>query len=498
MVGVQGVDFHDPDKYTKQDFERPEKRTNVTWFFPKVCAFQDDLKSIDQRNAYFDYLNHASHPENTKILLYLHIPFCEAFCNFCACFKESSMKWQGERRERFVAAMVKEIKRIGSTPYFDGSKIAYVQFGGGTPSSLDRKSMQTIIEAVYKYFDLSSVEGISFEGSPLGLSDYDYILMLKDLGITRLSFGVQTLNPTLRRNLTIKASVEQVYQTAENINKSGIKSFALDLMYNLPQQTTEILDADIKGICTELEPTFVQTYRFNQWEGTRLDGNIRGGKLGEEKPSGSIEWDQYKYIHENLARYGYGNQLLINFYSRMEDPGHIGLGHACGGNAYRGSYTIGIGPGAESYMGERSWRNHTDVNEWVADVENDVIPVRQGRVSHEDVVEDRAMVFFPVFGEIKKYDIANLNKYRNNIEWLKSKHYLVETEESLILTEIGRQMAGNIAFLFYSEEEKARVRRTMYLSIKNKKNPFHQDKTSMPKGSLLSKMKEKNINIEVA
>ena len=351
MTIFQSVE-DDDDLYLKDNFENPEKRTNVTWFFPKICNFQDKFNNFEERRRYFDFLETEQPDSGTDILIYFHIPFCEAFCNFCACFKESSAKYQGEEQQRFVRAMVAEIERYARTPYFAGKKISYVQFGGGTPSALERQSMQTIIEALHRNFDLSEIKGISFEGSPLGLSDYSYIEMLRDQGITRMSFGVQTLKPEIRRVLTIKATVDQVYATAENIHKAGIRTFALDLMYNLPMQTFDILEEDIRGICYDLRPTFVQTYRFNQWEGTRLDQIIRAGKLGDDRPSGLNEWEQYKLITERLATHGYDNQLLLNFYSNLKDPGPIGLDHACGGNGYRKSYTLGIGPAAESYMGE--------------------------------------------------------------------------------------------------------------------------------------------------
>jgi len=474
----------DSNFYLKDEFESPEKRTNVTWFYPKICGFQDALANEQEKAEYFSFLDRQSHPRQTDILLYFHIPFCEAFCNFCACFKESAAKYQGERQRRFVQAMVKEIERNARSKYFRDSKISYVQFGGGTPSALEQESMAAILEAVHREFDLSEVHGISLEGSPLGLSKDGYIEMLKSLGVTRISFGVQTLDEEIRRKLTIKATVEQVHQTAENIRKAGIRTFALDLMYNLPGQTEEILADDVRGICTELRPSFVQTYRFNQWEGTRLDQNIRAGKVAEVKPSGTIEREQYVQIKDSLAGYGYDKQLLINFFTHLDDPGEIGLNHACGGNGYRASYTLGIGPAAENYMGERSYRNHTNVERWMNEVEAGIIPIEQGRICSEDEVENRVMVFFPVFGFVRKDAVANLEKYRREIDWLVAGGYAVETDEEIRLTDVGMENAGNIAFLFYSDEEKARARRTMYLSLKNKRNPFHQDEMNIPRKPL--------------
>ena len=483
----------DSNFYLKDDFENSAKRTNVTWFYPKICNFQDGFDSDLERTEYFSFLDRQTHPQKTKILLYFHIPFCESFCNFCACFKESSAKYQGPERERFVSAMIKEIERYARSPYFRNSKVTYVQFGGGTPSSLDQGSMARILQAVHREFDLSDVDGISLEGSPLGLSAPGYIEMLRELGITRLSYGVQTLNEEIRRKLTIKATVEQVYQTAENIRKAGIRSFAVDLMYNLPGQTDEVLARDIRGICMDLRPTFVQTYRFNQWEGTRLDQDIRKGVVAEAVPSGDIERRQFCQITESLARHGYDKQLLINFFTNVNNPGQIGLDHACGGNGYRASYTLGIGPAAESYLGERSFRCHTSVSKWIDDVEADRIPVPQGRVASEDEVENRAMVFFPVFGRISKQAISNIPKFRREIDWLHANGYLIETEESISLTPRGYEMAGNIAYLFYSDDEKRRARRTMYLSMKHKKNPFHQDETNIPRVPLYAQRKASTV-----
>jgi oxygen-independent coproporphyrinogen-3 oxidase len=132
-------------------------------------------------------------------------------------------------------------------------------------------------------------------------------------------------------------------------------------------------------------------------------------------------------------------------------------------------------------MGERSYRNHTNVDRWIEDVEAGIIPIEQGRICSEDEVENRVMVFFPVFGSVRKADVANLEKYRREIDWMVEGGYAVETDEEIRLTEVGRENAGNIAFLFYSDEEKARARRTMYLSLKNKRNPFHQDEMNIPR-----------------
>ena len=71
-----------------------ENRINLTWFYPKICGIQDE-KPYEEVNYFFKDIIWPPQEIQTKLLFYIHIPFCHSFCNFCACYKESSNKWKG-------------------------------------------------------------------------------------------------------------------------------------------------------------------------------------------------------------------------------------------------------------------------------------------------------------------------------------------------------------------------------------------------------------------
>ncbi|XBS69893.1 hypothetical protein ABK905_00445 [Acerihabitans sp. KWT182] len=120
------------DAYITDGFERAEKRTNMTWFYPKICNFQDDFPSFEAKENYLDFLDTPPDAADlSSILLYIHIPFCLSFCNFCACYKELSYKWKGEKRTRFVSALIKQIAYFSQKTYFRSKSISHIQFGGG-------------------------------------------------------------------------------------------------------------------------------------------------------------------------------------------------------------------------------------------------------------------------------------------------------------------------------------------------------------------------------
>ncbi|MEW6618548.1 MAG: hypothetical protein AB1422_04255 [bacterium] len=94
-----------------EQFFEVNKRVNLTWFYPKICKFQDQK---EEDSVFFQFLE--TDKPKAPFLLYIHIPFCESFCAYCACFKENVYKYSREERVQFVNAMIKELQKYASTP----------------------------------------------------------------------------------------------------------------------------------------------------------------------------------------------------------------------------------------------------------------------------------------------------------------------------------------------------------------------------------------------
>lgn len=450
------------------------KRINLTWFYPKISRYLDQ---IADKNDYFHFLRQEGdeyEQENVPLLLYIHIPFCETFCAYCACFKERLSDYTYEERKTVIRGMVKEMEMYARTPFFKKKKVGYIQFGGGSPSCLELDLYDMLFECINKHFDLTENNGISFEGNVMSFKDPAKLKRLKDFGVTRPSFGAQTFNEKIRKAMAIRAKVKDIYDTVAAIDKVGFPSYALDLIYNLPGENFEILENDLEKTCKELKPGFIQAYRFNQFTNTRLDETINKGDF-PDPPTPQKEMDMFRFIMEKLKDNGYTRQALINFFGKEGQPSCSGIEHSIGNNRFNGSHMLGIGPGSMSYLGSHNYKAYPSIKQYMADIDAGVYPVEAGHISSLQERQSRVMVFFPNFTRIKWQDIPPVEGCDTKINYLLEKGYAKRDNDELHLTEQGKLWAGNISYLFYTDQEIKRVQKTYYSTLIHRTNPFNQD-----------------------
>lgn len=461
---------------TENDFFDINKRINLTWFYPKICRFQDSIEA--RRRDYFRFLDQQA--AEAPLLLYIHIPFCESFCSYCPCFKENVHRYSFEQREAFIQTLIKELKMYSQTPFIQGLRVEHILFGGGSPSVLDIGLLDRIFLSIEKEFDLAGLKGISFEGNVMSLKNSGLLKMLKSRGVKRVSFGLQTMNQQIRNQLNIKAPLKDIYQTVEMIRKADIPSFTLDKMYNLPEETMDILEEDLGIICRELRPTFIQTYRFNQFHNTALIKKIDNGFF-KSPPSHEKEMAMFELIMERLRAGGYENQMFINFFSGIEENVSCGLELSMGNNRLDGSAMLGLGPGSMSYLSGRNYRTVCSIEGYMRLVNMGEYPVDSGNVVSDEELENRTMVFFPNFTRIKKADVPGRQELKEHIEFLLNNDLLTDDTTSYSLTTKGKLWAGNISYLFYSPVEKKRLQESFLNSLRYNKNPFNQDDMNVTK-----------------
>ncbi len=472
-------------KYLTEDVS---KRANLTWFYPRICAYQDKIESDKE---YFEFLD--SELDNREVLLYLHIPFCESFCAYCACFKELLHNYSYEDKKEFVNMMIKEIELYATKPYFKGKKLNHIQFGGGTPSCLDNEFLEMIFEAIYKNFVLDAQCVISFEGNVMTLKDISKLKALKSVGVNRLSFGLQTFDEEIRKSLGIQAKVSEIYEATDNIKKVGFDSFAVDLMYNLPNESIQILDNDLNKIIKEIEPNYIQTYRFNQFYNTVLQKKIERGYF-QDPPSNEKELQMFEYIMDKLYQNKYDKHVLINLFSKDKSPISTGLEYTMGNNKKKSSVVLGIGPGASSFLASRNYRSVCSIKSYINRIKNNQYPIEAGNISSSSVMTSRLMVYFPNFTYVYKSEMEDYQQFEDRINFLIENDYVYESQNRIILTKKGKLWAGDIGNMFYAEEEIKKFQKSMYYSIKNNSNSFNQDNMNMSKESKI--LGGKSINGE--
>ena len=302
--------------------------------------------------------------------LYIHIPFCVRKCLYCDFLSGPASE---EMRERYVQALCAEIAEA-EAPVQDGSAalspagspqgdngalasaalsrpVDTVFFGGGTPSLLTAGQLERIMEAVRARFAMERDAEISLECNP-GTADEGKLRAFRDLGVNRLSLGVQSLCDEELRTLGRIHTAAQAREAYGAARRAGFANINVDLMSALPGQRFSSYEKTVRALC-DWEPEHISAYSLIVEEGTPFAGQ----KL--DLPSEDEERAMYRRTKELLAARGYARYEISN-YARS--------GFACRHNVgyWTGHDYLGLGLGASSLVNGVRFRNTDSMERYLA------------------------------------------------------------------------------------------------------------------------------------
>ena len=200
----------------------------------------------------------ADEKRREALSLYIHIPFCLKKCSYCDFL---SAPQDEETRERYVRALIREIRSRKNWAEETGRHVDTIFLGGGTPSVLAADQISRIMEAVHVSFDVGKDAEISMELNP-GTADQEKLRAFRQAGINRLSMGVQSLQDQELRLLGRIHNTGQAKEAFLMARKAGFDNVNIDLMSALPGQTFSSWADTLTGICA-WEPEHISAYQFN-------------------------------------------------------------------------------------------------------------------------------------------------------------------------------------------------------------------------------------------
>lgn len=168
---------------------------------------------------------------NATLSLYIHVPFCQELCHYCGCNTRAVRK--REPIDAYAEELLKEIALLGMVA---GRELTHLHWGGGTPSILGPRWLETIADRLATLFDLSGVKEHAIELDPRRV-DRPLVGALKAIGVTRASLGVQDVSEDVQRLIGRVQPFALVERAAEWLREAGIRDLNIDLMYGLPGQT---------------------------------------------------------------------------------------------------------------------------------------------------------------------------------------------------------------------------------------------------------------------
>jgi len=276
-------------------------------------------------------------PDPGAIGLYIHVPFCLARCAYC---DFNSYVGQKDLWGVYVGALAREMEAAG--PRRAGS----VYIGGGPPTVLPVALLAEILGAAHRSFTLDGDAEISVEANP-GTVDASALGRLRELGVNRLSLGVQSLDEDELRLLGRIHSAGQAIEAFYAARQAGLENVNLDLIYGLPGQSMVAWQASLSR-ALEMGPEHLSLYALSLEEGTPLASRVLRGELPVPDPDVAAE--MYEWAEEACAAAGYEHYEISNW---AREP-RLRCRHNLA--TWRNEPYLGFGAGAHSWAGgKRRW-----------------------------------------------------------------------------------------------------------------------------------------------
>jgi oxygen-independent coproporphyrinogen-3 oxidase len=216
--------------------------------FVEAFGEQQYIQALSQRHAGSRAL---------PLSLYVHIPFCESVCYYCACNKVIT-KHHGRAAEylRYLSREVAlQVQHLGA-----GHSVSQLHLGGGTPTFLSDAELEDLMQMLRRHFELVPGGEYAIEVDPRTVTE-QRLQTLARLGFNRLSFGVQDFDPAVQKAVHRVQPAEQVFELVQAARKIGFESINVDLIYGLPQQTPASFKRTLEQV-SELRPDRIALYAY--------------------------------------------------------------------------------------------------------------------------------------------------------------------------------------------------------------------------------------------
>ena len=191
------------------------------------------------------------------ISIYIHLPYCESLCTFCACNKRITKQHSVEIP--YIDTVLKEWKLYVDL-FSSRPKIKEIHLGGGTPTFFSSENLKKLIDGIFEYADAAEGHEFSLEGHPNNTTK-EHLQVLYDLGFRRISYGVQDYDLKVQKAINRVQPFENVKRATEEAREIGFSSISHDLIFGLPHQTMEGMLETI-NLTKQLNPDRISFYSY--------------------------------------------------------------------------------------------------------------------------------------------------------------------------------------------------------------------------------------------
>ncbi len=424
--------------------------------YPTVPYWENEnFKSEKWQSTVIRAFNESNAEEGISI--YVHLPFCEQLCTFCACHKRITKQHSVETP--YLESVLKEwnlyLDLFNQQPTTNNQqpKLKELHLGGGTPTFFSPENLKILLEGIFSTVEIAENPEFSFEGHPNNTTK-EHLQTLYDLGFRRCSFGVQDYDLKVQKAINRIQPFENVKNVTEWAREIGYRSVSHDLVFGLPHQSWEAMELTIRKTL-ELKPDRLAFYSYAHvpW----IKGVGQRGFDENDLPSGEEKRKLYENGKKLLQDLGYIEVGMDHFSLESDDLYQSLIQKKLHRNfmGYTSSNTqlmVGLGMSAISDSWYGFAQNEKTVEDYQKRVEEGKIPVFRGHIlNEEDLIIRRHILNLMCQLETTFTDKNTFAELPEALEKLKEMQEdgLVELGDNFVkITEKGRVFTRNVAMAF--------------------------------------------------
>jgi oxygen-independent coproporphyrinogen III oxidase len=306
--------------------------------------------------------------------LYLHIPFCHQACHYC----DFHFSTRLSGKAALVEALIKEIEL--QKDYLGRRELSTIYFGGGTPSTLSPRELSSIFKAIDKHFEVLVGAEITLEANPEDLTP-EYLSALKELGVNRLSIGIQSFHASNLTFMNRNHDVTQARKSIQDAQAIGLNNISIDIIYGIPSNDMDMLEQDLAAaVATGVQ--HISAYSLTIEPKTVFGHQLKKGIFQETQEQHMAA--AFEFTHQYLEKQGFMAYETSNFAKTGFESQH-------NSSYWRQESYLGIGPAAHSFnQTTRQW-NVSNNTTYVKQLASGIIPAEVEILSPENQINEYIM-----------------------------------------------------------------------------------------------------------
>ena len=351
--------------------------------------------------------------DKKNIGIYIHIPFCKSKCSYCDFL---SFELNNEFMiEEYIKALIYEIKNTDlkiKQLYSNTSKdntislsninsllVDTIYFGGGTPSLIKAEYIANIINAIRSTFNISQDVEITIEANPESISR-EKLTTYKEVGINRVSIGLQTTDNTLLKRIGRLHSYEEFKEKYELV-RNLFNNISIDLIFGLPGQNLDMVKKDLNEVLN-LSPEHISTYSLILEENTQMYNEVSQFKI--KLPEDTLNRDMYWLIKKTLEENNYTHYEISNFSKKNKESKHNA--HYWNQDEY-----LSYGIGASSYFNNIRFSNISNMPLYIDNTNNDVFDIEVEEIQNKQDVQKEYMLL-----QLRNLKGVDIDKFKSKFK----------------------------------------------------------------------------------